>query len=214
LILKTRELIHWAAGKEDIKKTGGSRWIEFHSQQVHLKPKMIVCSDLSGAVNTWLVTTRNALHGTCPVWLTVVAGLNLAQAAGPSTQWTHIRYLKPTSQNNEVCPPLLMYLRMFRMQFLHNHAFHLFASTLEVFSLPFCFSFYRRSMAFECHLGGYVRGKTLGWVVGLNYVKTWANLFIYLFSHDTQWKTFVEYPWTFVEYRRNLIKHHRKTKKD
>jgi hypothetical protein len=25
LILKTRELIHWAAGKEDIKKTGGSR---------------------------------------------------------------------------------------------------------------------------------------------------------------------------------------------
>jgi hypothetical protein len=47
---------------------------------------MIVCSDLSGAVNTWLVTTRNALHGTCPVWLTVVAGLNLAQAAGPSTQ--------------------------------------------------------------------------------------------------------------------------------
>ncbi len=43
-----------------------------------------VCSDLSGAVNTWLVTTRNALHGTCPV-LTVVAGLNLVWAPEPFT---------------------------------------------------------------------------------------------------------------------------------
>jgi hypothetical protein len=97
------------------QKTRGSRWIEFHSQQVHtwsqnwclLRP-FRSCKYVVG--NNKKCTTWNMSCFNCCCWFEL--GMS---ARALYTINSHSVSLNPPLKTMK-CPPLLMYLRMFRMQ--------------------------------------------------------------------------------------------------